>query len=286
MGWTRKLLLATASLGAAALLVSLGADAKAARKGWKLPKHAVKVAPGIYKIGQQTMNGRVVEGFAIVDHAAARKAHAKGGQKGPPDKGNDGGDTGTSTCYSFLANGANWGVAEDYVVDPSVTHTDGTIGDVAAHLATAISEWETAANLNIFGVGSTATIGGTARAAIGSSANGTNEVVFDAIDESGVIAVTIVWGVFRGRPSARGLTEWDQIYDDDGNWSWGSAGSASSMDFLNIAVHEIGHAMGMGHTDSSSSCAEETMYPYAAEGETKKRDIHDGDIAGINALYN
>jgi len=282
MNRTRRWLVSAAALGAALALVSVGADARAARKGWRLPADAVRVAPGIYRIGQHTANGRLVEGFAILDHGSGRGAFAKGGQKGPPDPG--GGDTG-STCYSFLANGARWSAHEGYVVDASVTHSDGTLGDVVADVATAVSAWESAAGLDIFGSGSAASIGGGARAAIGSATNDANEVVFDAISENGVIAVTFVWGVFRGPPSARALVEWDQIYDDDGDWTWGGAGSASSMDFLNIAVHEVGHAMGMGHTDTSSACAEETMYPYASEGETKKRDLHDGDVAGINALY-
>ena len=55
------------------------------------------------------------------------------------------------------------------------------------------------------------------------------------------------------------------------------------IDFYNIATHELGHSVGM--TDLYNFCTEETMYGYATEGETKKRDLNAGDIAGINALY-
>ena len=55
------------------------------------------------------------------------------------------------------------------------------------------------------------------------------------------------------------------------------------MDFENIAQHELGHAFGLGHP--SDTCTEETMYRFASNGETKKRDLYDGDIAGIKALY-
>ena len=55
------------------------------------------------------------------------------------------------------------------------------------------------------------------------------------------------------------------------------------MDLLNIAVHEVGHGAGLTHPDQT--CVDETMYAYAAEGETKKRTLNDGDIAGIKALY-
>lgn len=55
------------------------------------------------------------------------------------------------------------------------------------------------------------------------------------------------------------------------------------MDFENIAAHEMGHSVGMGHP--SGECTEETMYSTAALGETKKRDLNDGDIAGVSGLY-
>jgi hypothetical protein len=39
----------------------------------------------------------------------------------------------------------------------------------------------------------------------------------------------------------------------------------------------------MGHP--GNGCTEETMYAFATEGETKKRSLHTGDIAGIQVLY-
>jgi len=108
-------------------------------------------------------------------------------------------------------------------------------------------------------------------------------VMFAAIDDPGVIAVTITWGVFSGPPSGRELVEWDQVYDDV-DFAWGDADTnTSAMDLLNIAVHEIGHAAGLAHPDLT--CTDETMYAYAAEGETKKRDLNAGDIAGIRDIY-
>jgi hypothetical protein len=35
----------------------------------------------------------------------------------------------------------------------------------------------------------------------------------------------------------------------------------------------------------TASCNQETMYGYATEGETQKRDLSNGDITGIRSLY-
>ena len=115
-----------------------------------------------------------------------------------------------------------------------------------------------------------------------SGPDGNNEVYFSDVSESGVIAYTTVWGIFGGSPKQRKLVEWDMVFDQN-DFNWSTAGEAGKMDFENIATHELGHAVGMGHP--SDSCAEETMYRFAAYGETKKRDLNSGDITGVRKLY-
>ena len=116
------------------------------------------------------------------------------------------------------------------------------------------------------------------------SPDGKNEVLFGDIISEGSIAVTITWYETRGPPQSRDIVEWDQVYDVvDYGWSDGTPYEEDKMDFANIATHELGHALGLGHPDDS--CTEETMYGYASEGEVKKRDLNYGDITGIQALY-
>ncbi len=76
----------------------------------------------------------------------------------------------------------------------------------------------------------------------------------------------------------------DQIYDQV-DFTWSNVGLATAMDFENIAQHELGHGIGMGHSPTSAACAGETMYPYASNGETAKQSLGAGDIAGIDKLY-
>ncbi|MBA7681586.1 hypothetical protein ES703_89926 [subsurface metagenome] len=70
---------------------------------------------------------------------------------------------------------------------------------------------------------------------------------------------------------------------DDVDFDWGIA-DENKMDFENIATHELGHAVGLGDL-YDSKCSEQTMYGYASNGETKKRTLESGDIAGIQSLY-
>ncbi len=69
------------------------------------------------------------------------------------------------------------------------------------------------------------------------------------------------------------------------NYTFGNydPGDPTMMDYQNIATHEFGHAVGLGHPEDT--CTEETMYAFAAFNETKKRTLEAGDIAGVNDLY-
>jgi len=189
-----------------------------------------------------------------------------------------GGSTATK-CYSFLAKGAKWKTAENYVINP--TNSYG-LGDAFVENAVAgsASVWEDASSSNIFGSASL----DTSVTYNESSSDEVNTLSFGSYPEANVIAVTNVWGYFGGPPQIRELVEWDMLLNTGSSWSWGDAlVDPSLMDVENIVAHEIGHAAGMGHPDST--CTLETMYAYSSEGEIIKRDLHDGDVQGILELY-
>ena len=64
----------------------------------------------------------------------------------------------------------------------------------------------------------------------------------------------------------------DMHLDADENWQVGAA-----VDLFSVALHEAGHALGLGHTDSPGT----VMYPYYRFFS----GLSDDDIAGIRDLY-
>lgn len=209
-----------------------------------------------------------------------KKGHAKppwaGGAK--PDKPTDEG------TYSYIAKGAKWRNAEELLLNPVCgENPDGNLdGLIIYAVAAGMDEWEAAgdtAELVIFGDlvldKNVSYNNGEYR--------GSNTFSFGSYSNPDVIAVTTVWGYFTGPPPQREIVEAHILMNDD--FEWGDASFNSLlMDVQNIATHELGHWVGMGDVYESTA-AEETMYGYSTEGETKKRDLYKGDIAGITGLY-
>lgn len=263
----------------------------------KIPTNAVQIAPGVFDLGRSVRNGKIVQGLAFVDYGKT-KGFAKPGtecgngvceqgenaKKCPADCANGGG-TEKGTCFRLLAKGARWKTTEQYAIDPS-----NSVGlnesEVVSSFNATLNTWDKEVAFDIFGsIDASLVIDGADAA----SPDGKNEVLFANIEEGGAIAVTIVWGTFTGPISEREIVEWDIVFDDvDFDWSLDCTSedctsSALKMDFPNIATHEVGHALGLGHP--SDKCTEETMFRFADFGETKKRTLESGDIAGINELY-
>lgn len=263
--------------GIALLLILVTADAWSAPPPFSLPAHAKKIAENIYDLGYAMHDGRQVRGIAFLHpRDKAAKPDSPGGGRG--GGGGGGGSTSTSSCFTLIAKGARWKAVEDYMVD-SANLMGMSDEYVTQQIDTAVSEWNSRLESPVFGSRIANAVDGADR----NAPDDKNEVMFGVIEEPGVIAVTITWGVFSGSPRFRELVEWDQIYDDR-DFIWGDADeNMNVMDLLNIAVHEVGHAAGLSHPDLT--CTEETMYAYADAGETKKRDLNDGDIAGIQELY-
>ena len=61
----------------------------------------------------------------------------------------------------------------------------------------------------------------------------------------------------------------------------GTSGCSGGFYIEDIAAHEFGHALGLGH----STLAQATMYPSTSSCNVQNRSLDADDIAGVRALY-
>lgn len=67
------------------------------------------------------------------------------------------------------------------------------------------------------------------------------------------------------------------------NFEWTVADGPEQVitDVQNVVTHEVGHVLGLGHSDVFDA----TMQAEQPPGEISKRDLHEDDIAGLCAIY-
>lgn len=190
------------------------------------------------------------------------------------------GGGGNTALYSLLGKGVQWkSLPVTYYINP--TNKDGLSSTfVTTAISSAAETWDASTSAELFGayaVDTTATYDGNG------NGDGRNEMVFGSLSDSNIIAVTTIWGYFSGAVQTRAITETDILFNN--YYVWGdAAANPAVMDLQNIATHEIGHVSGLNDLYSTSAI-EQTMYGYSTQGETKKRSLNTGDIAGIKSLY-
>ncbi|UCH88088.1 MAG: matrixin family metalloprotease [Thermoplasmata archaeon] len=190
-----------------------------------------------------------------------------------PDEGPD--------CYGFLSKGMKWrSLPIDLYIDDNVP-AEIDYEDFYNAVVGAAGEWDSHTNDNIFG--NYHPIDDGTWDDTSAELDDRNEILFGDYPTSGVIAVCITWGYYTGPPSSRAIIEFDIMFDIDFTWGDGEA-NPNVMDLLNIAVHEIGHGLGL-EDQYDDACSEATMYGYSGEGDIHARDLWTADITGIQQLY-
>ena len=105
------------------------------------------------------------------------------------------------------------------------------------------------------------------------SLDSTNLVMFRNESSGSAIATTYTW------MSNSDLVEADIVFWDAGfTFYTGTTGCAGGFYIEDIAAHEFGHALGLGH----STVATATMYPSTPPCNTSLRTLDPDDIAGIH----
>jgi predicted Zn-dependent protease len=106
--------------------------------------------------------------------------------------------------------------------------------------------------------------------------DGTNIVLFRNASSGPAIATTYSW--FSGST----LVDTDIVFWDGAfQFFAGSSGCSGGFYIEDIAAHEFGHALGLGH----STIATATMYPSTSYCNTANRSLDADDLAGVLAIY-
>jgi hypothetical protein len=106
--------------------------------------------------------------------------------------------------------------------------------------------------------------------------DGINLIMFRNASSGSAIATTYTW--FSG-PT---MIEADMVFWDAGfQFFTGSSGCSGGFYIEDVATHEFGHALGLGHSAIGSA----TMYPSISTCSQQARSLDADDIAGVLALY-
>jgi len=151
-------------------------------------------------------------------------------------------------------------------------HTNTSLpGDWVSALQTADAAWNGAGSAFRFNYEGTTGSGGPVY-------DGINAITRANLGSGGILAQNSYW--YNRRTKV--VVENDIVFNT--YYSWSTTGSVSAYDVQNVGTHEMGHCLVLNDLYQAAQ-AEQTMYGYAAAGETKKRTLEQGDRDGIKYIY-
>lgn len=131
------------------------------------------------------------------------------------------------------------------------------------------------------------------RAAFDTWASTGTAVYFDREDtDPGVDEQNVVWFDDEGPFDEDVLATTESWSSDDGELvafrirvnpgvPWSTDGDPDAFDLQAAITHEIGHALGLDHSEHSAAC----MYGQHLPGDVFRRELHDDDVAAVRELY-
>jgi hypothetical protein len=175
-----------------------------------------------------------------------------------------------TSISAYVLNGPKWGTDQvPYYINP--VNADMSEADAIAAVQAGALNWTAQSNaaISMYYMGRTS----------GSSLikNNKNEVFFRA-SSAGSMAAEVYWWY----DSSYRLIEADMVFYDGGfKFFPGGSGCSGGVYLEDIATHEFGHVLGLGHSSVSAA----SMYPKVSWCSTATRSLDGDDLAGIEKLY-
>ena len=175
----------------------------------------------------------------------------------------------TSGTSAYVLSGPKWNsVPVPYVVNATNLDLPDSAIDPAVGAGADVWRLQTTASINFaYGGRSSQTT---------NTFDGANVVMFRNAASGSAIATTYWWS------SGSSIVDADIVFWDGAfTFFAGSTGCSSGFYIEDIAAHEFGHALGLGHSASAAA----TMYPSVSACDMRNRTLDSDDIAGVTALY-
>jgi hypothetical protein len=175
----------------------------------------------------------------------------------------------TGTPEAYTLNGPKWNRTPiSYYINP--TNLDLPEAAVVTAVRAGADTWAQQSNVNFsFSYGGPSSV-------TTNTLDNVNVVMFRNASSGQAIATTYYWSNSSGLLDAD-IVFWDEAFQ----FFSGSTGCSGGFYIEDIAAHEFGHALGLGHSTSTAA----TMYPSVSWCNTSNRVLDADDIAGAIALY-
>ena len=122
-----------------------------------------------------------------------------------------------ASCANHIAEGAVWRNPHELIIDP--TNDDGIPRQLFVDMVSAsVHEWESRLHFTVVSGQDT---DGCVDGFDSDSPDGKNEIMMGFVEEPGVLAMTIIWGIFGGPLQDREILETDIIFNL--HFPWGNA---------------------------------------------------------------
>lgn len=188
-----------------------------------------------------------------------------------------------AAAQAWDVNSVDWAYQEARVEEPFLLNTDsfaavGPADDVEAVFLAAIDTWNSESDADLY-----VEYGGrSTETQQGGGDDGSNVAVYGDVDFFAGLAVSTInssgsrlidCDTAFHRRNAYGPIDW---------WMGSDAAPGGAFDLANTMTHELGHCLGMNHSDRQSAI----MYAYNTPGTGEEaRHLSDDDRAGIQFLY-